>query len=573
MRPYIRNFIPAFFLCGLASLLASSKLNYPLTGIDDANIYFVYAKNLAGGHGFVYNVGGERVEGFTSLLWTLVSALVFRLSAFPEITLWIVNIVLISAGIAFALDYLQQDFVASQENGGRSKIIWSAAFLILLVTSPRYIAWNTITLMENGLWSALLLITTIFVIRVRPSFAAVNFGFIPLSILLLLTRPESIAWTVVFAALLLMRMARAMGIIASLKTLAPSIACIIITLALLTLFRLQYFGYPLPNTYYAKVSPSLAYNLAQGINYLAKYSISDPIVLLCIVAIFVSALHSVSGIFSKRAERVANDGSFLLPLIAATGLLLPALTGGDHFGSFRLYQNIYPIEILCLLYFADRVSLRYYQKFGKISQGSGQRGALNFSLALIAISGLMFSQYSMWNSIKSELDVEFRMADYGRKSGAFIQELFEPLRDLPAMGVVTSGGIKYAYSGDVVDLMGLNNTIMAHNPGDRKGIKNHAAFDIATFYRLQPTVVWPLVVDEHEWQYSESGLKESWENTEGLRGLFDESKFLKLYTYAKVSRPTVSREGYILVAWFKKDFLQKLRADGSFRITQYEYAP
>jgi len=52
----------------------------PLTGIDDANIFFTYARNIAAGEGLVYNAGGERVEGFTSLLYTLVCAGVYWLN-------------------------------------------------------------------------------------------------------------------------------------------------------------------------------------------------------------------------------------------------------------------------------------------------------------------------------------------------------------------------------------------------------------------------------------------------------------------------------------------------------------
>ena len=34
----------------------------PEIGFDDANITQAYAKHIAQGHGYVYNVGGERVE-------------------------------------------------------------------------------------------------------------------------------------------------------------------------------------------------------------------------------------------------------------------------------------------------------------------------------------------------------------------------------------------------------------------------------------------------------------------------------------------------------------------------------
>ena len=38
---------------------------------DDAFISFRYAKNLANGSGLVFN-SGERVEGYTNFLWTLI---------------------------------------------------------------------------------------------------------------------------------------------------------------------------------------------------------------------------------------------------------------------------------------------------------------------------------------------------------------------------------------------------------------------------------------------------------------------------------------------------------------------
>ncbi|HSC39361.1 MAG TPA: hypothetical protein VLD19_15870, partial [Chitinophagaceae bacterium] len=57
-----------------AALLTWHSYNFASIGLDDANIYFKYAKNLANGFGFVYNPGGEHVEGFTSILWTVMVA-------------------------------------------------------------------------------------------------------------------------------------------------------------------------------------------------------------------------------------------------------------------------------------------------------------------------------------------------------------------------------------------------------------------------------------------------------------------------------------------------------------------
>jgi hypothetical protein len=45
---------------------------------DDAMISMRYARNLADGHGLVWNAG-ERVEGYSNFLWTLVMAAVHGL--------------------------------------------------------------------------------------------------------------------------------------------------------------------------------------------------------------------------------------------------------------------------------------------------------------------------------------------------------------------------------------------------------------------------------------------------------------------------------------------------------------
>ena len=49
---------------------------------DDSFISFRYALNLIEGSGLVYNPG-ERVEGYSNLLWTLLVALWMRLGADP----------------------------------------------------------------------------------------------------------------------------------------------------------------------------------------------------------------------------------------------------------------------------------------------------------------------------------------------------------------------------------------------------------------------------------------------------------------------------------------------------------
>ena len=59
----------------LFSLLTSITIGRSFIGIGDANIYFIYMRNIANDNGFVY---GENVEGFTSLLWTLKGNILYK---------------------------------------------------------------------------------------------------------------------------------------------------------------------------------------------------------------------------------------------------------------------------------------------------------------------------------------------------------------------------------------------------------------------------------------------------------------------------------------------------------------
>src|SRR6056297_3316498 len=70
-------------VCALMSLFCLPLL-VPKYGWDDANITLNYAQNIANGHGYVYYVNGERVEGSTSALWTAIATLGFLISDKPE---------------------------------------------------------------------------------------------------------------------------------------------------------------------------------------------------------------------------------------------------------------------------------------------------------------------------------------------------------------------------------------------------------------------------------------------------------------------------------------------------------
>jgi len=376
-------------------------------------------------------------------------------------------------------------------------------------------------------------------------------------------------WVIVFIIILYLRMAFKDGFGTALKTILPSILSAGLTLLSLILFRMAYFGYPFPNTYYAKVSRSLSINLENGAIYLIRYLLSDPIAAIIVIVVLAGCLSTLLNIFMRKMPR---NEPFFLPIIAGTGLLIPVLTGGDHFGSFRFYQNIYPISLLCLILTAHQILHQITQliRFPQVRQVN--HAFFSVSLLFLFAFGYYLTQSNAWKKFSSEIYGEFRIAEDERKIGEFILAFFSSLPKLPSIGVGASGGIKYSYPGEIIDLLGLNNTIMAHNNGQRDGYKNHAAFEVETFYQLEPDIVLPQVV-EQTWKYDEAENKKLWTNNFIYRGLFDEPRFLELYSYARVDKKTQFQNGKALVAWFKKDFLYILRSDAEFIVREYKYSP
>ena len=95
-------------LVSLFSYCGYEKLGCPEIGVDDANIFMVYAKHLSEGHGFVYNSGGEKVEGFSSVLFVLILSLFYKISASPERLIVAFNILCISFSLTFVVVYLDR---------------------------------------------------------------------------------------------------------------------------------------------------------------------------------------------------------------------------------------------------------------------------------------------------------------------------------------------------------------------------------------------------------------------------------------------------------------------------------
>lgn len=344
-RPSKAFALTLFVLGGLLWLYGYEFLQ-PTVQIDDAYISYRYAQNLVDGHGLVYNVG-ERVEGYTNLLWTLLVAggVAFGGSA-SLVGHWL--------GFASGVFLLLATFFYSRCLLPREMKWVALAAPILLYASNSFACW-TISGLETPLFAA-------SVTAAMAAFVAGRIGWVlTFCVLASLTRPEG----ALLAALLLgidwlaqLIAQRPRRLTELLRLSLPCLAYALF-IAGLTTFRVIYYGDVLPNTFYAKTG---GIPLSYGPAYLYRFLIDGAIFLLApaLLALRCKAYRIGFAFFALIAVYliavggdVFSHGRFLLPVLPI--LIAGALLGVTEAGKASrkagmLVALALPAFVLCSLY-------------------------------------------------------------------------------------------------------------------------------------------------------------------------------------------------------------------------------
>jgi len=237
----MRKSLTVGLLVALA-LLAAQAIYLRDVTIDDVGISYRYARHLADGEGLTWNVGQPPVEGYSNLLWVLILAGARRLGLDIDLTARVLG-VLLGAATLVAFSLLLRRIA-------RDAPAWCASLpLFLVALNPAWVMWH-LSGLEIGLYGFALVLTVLALTgsdsRKRRLLAAGT-------IILILTRPEGIALAPIPFIL---------GWITDrhtqrrqrIYTYGIPLAAVLTVAAALVAFRLIYYGYPLPNTVYAKFS-------------------------------------------------------------------------------------------------------------------------------------------------------------------------------------------------------------------------------------------------------------------------------------------------------------------------------
>lgn len=496
------DFVIAVLLVAIGSILSSQLASgLPWIGIDDAAITRSYAENIANGAGYVYNVGGERVEGSTALLWVIILTVAYWITPTPEV-------IIIALGAIFALlsvflTLRLTDRLCAWLNLERGPAI--IMMTILLLASPGYFMWTVWSMMELALWSMVLISLVYLLCRATEGEGSVQQGWIiiGLAALMPMIRPEGIAVSVGLLGLACILS------FANWRFLVGAIAASVAVFIAITTFRLSYFGQAFPNTFYAKVSSDRVQDLKDGAKYLIDFINGRPFAEILVIVWLSAAIWAVINLRNRL------PGAKAMTIIAAAvfGMLsIYAVLGGDHFALWRFYQPavpLLPIAIALLFAFGFR-ALMAPKVAGATALGVGV-----FGVGVIVI-GMMHYYQSRFFVVR-EYTLVSRGVDFG--------EYLNTVTPNPSIGTGPAGGIALAYDGEILDLLGLNWTVMAHANPIKVGMRNHASFDKDTFWEHSPDVltIFNRFCDEG------GGLRLWAANDDAFDNLFSDTRFREAY--------------------------------------------
>ena len=307
------------------------------SAIDDAYISFRYAKNLVEGRGLVFNPG-ERVEGYTNFLWTLVAAIPIWLGVSVEQFLHVITAA--SAGVAVWATYRLGRLVFRRDD-----IAMVGA--ILVGTNATFLSFATSGLetMPQTALLALAVCTVASNPKTLPSVRAVV-TFSALGAVALLIRLDSTVVVGPVVVLWLLQMRRAGADWQSVvRRLAPGAAMAMVLLVPWFVWKVSYYGEWVPNTFFAK-SDSSALN-PMGVIFLAMFVIT--------FFLFVPV-----GVLASKFASLAKPPQRLLTSIVVLWCCYIVYAGGDWM-DFRFMVAVMPYLYLLLAWSALSLRAQWFQ--------------------------------------------------------------------------------------------------------------------------------------------------------------------------------------------------------------------
>ena len=461
------DWLASFFLMGAALVYAVWFINFNVPPFEDAAMLMRYADHLAHGYGIVWNIGGHPVDGATDFLFMVSSAGLIKIGV--PVGRSVRSLGLISHLLTVLLVYWV------------NRKVWNANILISFIcglylaigTGFNYIAaFFGTPFFAFFASSTLTLAILIIQKRKQPFWLSLLFAFSGL--LTGLTRPEG----VILAVGLLISIVIMKGWRASLNTILTFTVVFFVFGGIYFLWHWKYFGYPLPNPFYAKGGGILYWDsFWESFSNLLRFG--GPFMLAFLL-----------GFRSKEKSRQAI--AFLFPLVSFAAAFI-LVSNETNFGG-RFQYALWPMVLLC-----------WYPLVGGLSADMGFSISRNIKVrsqivGMLAVSILIFGllEYSVSQScvltsaqnscgVAYEADGRYGVAKY--------------LADYQGKGYViatSEAGLLPFYSNwTAIDTWGLNDEWIAHHGEISEDYLNMDRPNLIVFHAYFSPLIPPRITEKN----------------------------------------------------------------------------
>jgi hypothetical protein len=444
--------VSGFLLLTIAFIIYASiyieKTSFTLDGVkyyalfDDAMISMRYARNLAEGHGLVWNPGGDRVEGFSNPLWVGLMTL-FHLLPIP------INRVSLYVQTSGAL-FLVVNLVFVKQITNELTNDWLTPLLAVFLTAFYYPLNNWgLQGMEVSILVMIVSITVWKTIRDQKEELFTPWPYLLLG----------------FSTWFRIDMAAPLAVLTAFLFLFDrkhrkqhfwwGMGTFVFFLAIQTLLRLWYFGEPLPNTYYLKVGGAA---LLTRLKYGLKVVLRNIWVSNWILFVLPLAL-----LLFKRDKKTLLLFTLFLGQIAYS-----VYVGGDAWehkgGANRFISITIPLFFIIFsltLYHLRTSALRYINKQNNNWSlwTSRMVTSLLVFISIFNFNTVINTNYPNQWLLKDDIPPLFVPGTMAyTQMGLMIKEVTTPEA---SVAVVTAGNIPYFAERFAIDLLGKNDKVVA----------------------------------------------------------------------------------------------------------------
>jgi hypothetical protein len=434
---------------------------------DDAMVSMRYARNLAHGFGLVWNPGGERVEGYTNLLWVLYLA---GLHLLPVPAAKISLLVQLTSLVLLAANLVVVARLAGRLADGSRLASTGAAVL-----SASYISLNNWALqgMEVGLAALLVSLSVWLAVEALIS------GRFPVALYPLLGVSTLVRLDLAVPAATILLALVAFDARQRSRHLAHGAVALGLALGGQTAFRRGYYGELLPNTYYLKMT---GYPALDRIGRGVFVGLQTVMRLVAGLLLLLPALRAVR--WSRPTILV------VLVIVAQAGYSV--YVGGDAW-EWAGGANRYWVIVLPLLFAVVSAGLGRLE----LAWAGRHRPVLVGLLGLTVISLNVMAEPSAWRVWLLDT-APLHVADNAAKIrlALKLRRITEPEA---TVAVVWAGAEAYFLDRVMIDILGKNDRVIAHLPMRRSRAASerwtffypgHLKYDYAySIGRLRPDVV------------------------------------------------------------------------------------